>query len=215
MVTASQRTARLALTVGTSLAACLVPALAGAAELRTDDGVGDVWAEVYDDTGTFEGWVKAGTVVNGDVISTKARHASRRIVFTTRYALLVRGAGENRFKTQQQMRFPDGSTAAVVVDTSNGWTGASYVYDADTGNGIPCAGVRHEIDYDADTVRVSFPRACVDRPRWLRYVGLAYAWSGSDTETGDDDHNYLDNALNAGHKQGTGNSNTSPRIYAG
>jgi hypothetical protein len=194
---------------------CLVPAPLQAEELSTGDGEGDVWEAVYDDFGVLEEWVEAGTVVNGDVISTKARHSAKRIVFVTRYASLVRGPGENRFLTQQRMRFADGSTASVQVHTSRRWRGESYVADDDTGSGMPCARLRHEIDYHTDRVRVSFPRACVKRPSWLRYVGLAYAWSGSDTETGDDDDNYLDNALNAGHRRGTGNRNTSPRVFAG
>jgi hypothetical protein len=213
-MTVSRRTSVLALSVCGALA-CLVPAPAGAAELRVGDGEADVWQAVYDDHEVLEGWVEAGTVVNGDVVSTRARHTARRIAFTTRYASLERGPGENRFITQQRMRFADGSTASVQVHTSRRWRGESYLADDDTGSGMPCRGVEHEIDYEADKVRVSFPRACVDRPRWLRFVGLAYALSGGDTATGSDDHNYLDNALNDGRRQGTGVRNTSPRIYAG
>jgi hypothetical protein len=213
-VTVGRRTSRIALLVCGGLA-CLVPAPAGAAELRVSDGEGDVWEAVYDDTGVVEGWVEAGTATNGDVVATKARHTTRRIAFTTRYAALERGAGENRFITQQRMRFADGSTASVQVHTSRRWRGEAYLADDDTGSAMRCRGIRHEIDYEADRVRVSFPRACVDRPRWLRFVGLAYAWSGSDTETGEDDHDYLDNALDDGHRRGTGVRNTSPRILAG
>jgi len=214
-MTRSHGTARAAVAVGATFLACLVPAPSAAAELSADDGAGDVWEAFYDDAGVLEAWVKAATVVNGDVISTQARHTARRIVFLTRYVSLVRAPGENRFVTQQRMRFADGSTASVQVHTSRRWIGESYLADDDTGSGMPCAGLRHRIDFDADTVRASFPRTCVDRPRWLRYAGLAYALSGSDTATGEDDHNYLDNALNAGHRRGTGVSNTSPRIFAG
>jgi hypothetical protein len=214
-MTARSRGTSAALIAGAATVACLVPAPGQAAGLSTPDGEGDVWQAVYDDTGVLEDWVEAGTVVNGDVISTRARHKARRIVFITRYDALVRGPGENRFETQQRMRFADGSTASVQVYTFRRWRGESYLADDDTGSAMPCAGLVHEIDYDADRVRVSFPRTCVERPRWLRYVGLAYALSGSDTETGDDDHNYLDNSLNGSHRRGTGNRNTSPRIFAG
>ena len=211
----SRGTTPAALIACAAVVACPVPAPSQAAGLSTPDGEGDVWEAVYDDSGVLEDWVEAGSVVNGDVVSTRARHKAKRIVFITRYASLARAPGENRFMTQQRMRFAGGSTASVQVHTFRRWRGESYLADDDTGSGMRCPGLVHEIDYAADRVRVSFPRACVDRPRWLRYVGLAYALSGSDTETGEDDHNYLDNALNDGHRRGTANRNTSPRIFAG
>ena len=33
---------------------------------------------------------------------------------------------------------------------------------------VECNGLRHRIDYAANTVRISVPRRCLDRPRWVR-----------------------------------------------
>jgi hypothetical protein len=196
-------------------ASALTSSGASAQPLRRDDGTGDAWRAVYDDQDVLSGWVPAGSPDNGDVVSTLARHAPRRISFTTHYVSLERGPGHNRFITQQQMVFDHGPGVSVDVDTTQGWDGTATLSNRRTGNGMQCAGLRHTVDYDADMVRVSFPRACVGRPQWLRYAGGAWALSGSATPSGDDDFNYLDNALNAGHRRGTGTANLSPRIHRG
>jgi hypothetical protein len=210
------RNALLRRSAAVVLIACvLAPSPAVAEAVHTDDGEGDVWQAVYDDHDVLSGWEMAGSPGNADIVAADARHGARRIVFTTHYASLERGPGQNRFITQQRMVFDHGPGATVEVHTSLGWRGRAFLFSSRTGNRMPCDGIRHVIDYDADSVRVSFPRACVDRPRWLRYAGGGYALSGSATESSADDHNYFDNALNASHRRRMGVANTSDQIPRG
>ena len=205
-----------ALALAVPLLSAVVAAPATAAQLRTNDAVGDVWRLVYDDNDVLTGYRPAGSVSNGDVVSTVARHTERRISFTTQYATLLRGPGKNGFISVHRMRFDNDVQAAVNMHATYGdWSGQSFLTNERTGNALRCAGVRHGIDYQADTVRVSLPRACVDQPRWLTYTGLHYTLAGGETQTGADDHAYLDNALNSSHRTGTGPANSSARIHSG
>jgi len=203
-----------ALVVGLVTCLSLVP-IAAAATRHTDDATGDVWELLRDSEGYEVGWDQAGSPDNADVIATDARHGKHRIVFTVHFAELARGPKHNPFITQSRMVFNHGPGVTVEVHTEQGWRGRSFLFSQVTGNRVRCHGLRHEIDYAANTVKMWVPRSCVHRPRWVRYSVVHWTLGGGSTKTLADDHDYVDNGLNKTHHTAINDANLSHRLRRG
>jgi hypothetical protein len=204
-----------ALVVGFVTSLSLAP-MAAAATRHTDDATaGDVWQVLRDNEGYQVGWDHAGSLDNADVIATDARHGKHRIVFTVHFADLAQGPQHNPFLTQERMVFEDGPGVTAEVHTTQGWHGRSFLFSSVTGNRVRCPDLRHEIDYAADTVKVWVPRACVHRPRWVRYSVVQWTLGGGSTTTLADDHDYFDNGLNPTHHRRVNDANLSDRLRRG
>ncbi len=206
--------------VAAATAPLLVAGVANAEEKTHVDGTDDAWVAIYSDSGPGReeliGYDPAGSPTNGDVTSIQATHGPGRITFVTSYASLVDGSGENYLRLVQRMKFDDGPRINLYVDvTEQDRDGNAYLRNDSADHVRPCDDLQLAVDYDADTVTASFPRRCVGKPEWLRYRNHAYSWSGSTTETGDDDFDYFDNGFNSSHNQGDRPGSYSKRIHAG
>lgn len=199
--------------LGVGLVACLSFAPAAVAETQhTDDATGDVWEQLRDEEGYEIGWGHAGSPDNADVIATDARHGAHQITFTVHVADLARGPRHDPFITQERMVFDHGPGITAEVHTRLSWRGQSFLFSSVTGNRVRCPGLRHEIDYEADTVTVWVPRSCAHHPRWVRYSEIHFAFGGGSTTTPEDDHDYYDNGLNTTHHRRVNEANLSPRL---
>ena len=76
------------------------------------------------------------------------------------------------------MNTDEGARRFVSLDARRRhWAGETSMF---TGRGRPvrCA-VRHSIDYEANVIRVSFPRRCASNPRWVTFRIGASAQTGN------------------------------------
>lgn len=164
--------------VGTVLASPWWAAGAASAdELTVADAAGDVWK--HDGGADFPTTELVGSVANADVLSSRLRHGFRRVSIEARYSELTKG------------RKGVGIGAAMLTDARNTtyWVavhfgpgnraGTSSWSREDTFDGS-CPSLRHFVDYEDDVVRMSFARACLDKPRWVEFdlnAGSQY-WNG-------------------------------------
>lgn len=182
MITPLVRAALLA----AALTATLLPGAASAATLATPDAVGDVWRSTYDQDTGEETVEPAGTQLNVDLERTVLRHTATRLVLVGSYAQLERST--NRFFLFSEVRTNEGIRRDLGVDTTMRWGGTAFLMGPR--GEVRCPGLRHDIDYAADTVTVSVPRGCLSDPRWVqgRIGGFAFP------EKGDGSEAYLDSA---------------------
>ena len=97
------------------------------------------------------------------------------------------------------MRTNEGARRDVaLVAEPRLWSGATMMFRG-TGASMRCA-MRHAIDYEANVMRVSFPRRCASSPRWVRFrIQVSAAGGGgyfaddalSDSPIGSQDSNDL------------------------
>lgn len=183
--------------VAAALAVCLPGPTASAAALATDDAAGDVWIDSFDPESGQSTYTAAGSVANVDVLATRVRHTSTRIVLVTSYDELVRSGPD--FAVADRLRFNAGPRVTLFMDASGRRSGAVLMTNDRTMREVDCRGLRHEVDYDANTVTMSFPRSCVGSPRTVEVSSVAYGADQQDTPDREDDLYYLDNAHNTGH----------------
>jgi hypothetical protein len=142
---------------------------AGAAhgqELSYADSASDVHVIQADDSATLY-----GDMVNTDVRSVRIDHGNRKIRAKFVFTDLARTG--QVFVTALSVRTSDRRRFRVVVDALNAWRGWS-VLETWNGKEIECASMRHAIDYDTNTVKVSMRTDCLAEPRWVQ-VGLIAA----------------------------------------
>lgn len=152
---------------------------AAAAELTVKDARGDVskFAAASETTTPAPG------VKNGDVLRTAFRHNDRRISARVKFTELARigqlGVHGLRLVTNEGVR-----RDVSILATKNMWRGQA---EMSRPNGMPVdCDITHKIDYATNVVTLSFPRACVSDPRWVR-LGFGSVWMKSaDTAYGDD-----------------------------
>lgn len=164
--------ASLGRTISTlALAAGLSVATAGTAaaeELTVTDGRGDV--QVLDMA--TDGWTPAPAVKNGDVSRAVLRHNDGRISVRVKFRDLARKGSMS------------GHVVRVVTDEGvkrdvnifagpNMWRGEAMM-SRPNGQEVACK-VDHKIAYGTNVVTLSFPRACVSAPRWVR-LGFGTMW---------------------------------------
>lgn len=141
-----------------------VPATAHAETLTDRDTVGDVIT--YNDE---DAAVTVPDRTLNDVSNTKLRHGPRRVAVRVDYVDLRKKAGGDYQSLGILMDTDEGVRRFVSVNAQRGhWSGESQMYDGKH-NEVRCAAVRHSIDYEANAIRVSFPRRCVSNPRWVEF----------------------------------------------
>jgi hypothetical protein len=131
-----------------------------------------------------------GDMVNADVVSVFVDHRNRRLKAKFTYTDLARtGVG---FVSMLAVRTADSNRFRITVNAGGGrWSGHTTL---ETWNGkeLECESMRHSIDYDANTVKVSMGTDCLEKPRWVK-VGLVAASSP------DGDAVYVDDAQRPGY----------------
>lgn len=164
--------------------ALLLPTAAHAEQVTVDDAVGD--AKALNFASEMAGFL-FGTEVEGqplfldapaetatDITRTTIQHA-KRVTVTTHFRDLVETAEHSL-----ELRFftPDGRYSLSASRSADG-TGYAHLFPAvivtDEGpvRPRPCRSVRGRYDVVAETVTVSFPAACIGKPRWIQVASGA------------------------------------------
>lgn len=138
------------------------PATAQAQTVSDADTVGDMITFNNEDAA-----VPAPERTLNDVSNTRIAHGARRVAIKVDYVDLKRRAGGFQ-SLQIVMNTNEGARRHVaLIAEPHLWSGATMMF---RGNGasMRCA-VRHAIDYEANVMRVNFPRRCASNPRWVRF----------------------------------------------
>lgn len=138
------------------------PATAQAQTVSDADTVGDMITFNDDDA-----VVLAPERTLNDVSNTTLAHRARRVAIAVDYVDLKKRAGEVQ-RLNIDVSTNEGVRRDVVLMAEPQlWSGAAMMF---RGNGasMRCA-VRHAIDYEANVMRVSFPRRCASNPRWVKF----------------------------------------------
>ena len=179
------RASALALaTVLVTTLAVLVPSAAEARSYVSPDTSGDV-VEVnfqYETTAV----VPART--EGDIVSSGVVNGKRRIKMAMRYReLTMTGAGVVHV-------FRIGSLKRVrvvsLVARPGHWQGSALM-EKDNGTNVTCRGMSWSIGYDDNLLRLSVPRRCLGKPKWV-HVGMLEKHM-------EDPSNFLDDAQTNGY----------------
>ena len=163
----------LATATGVAVTAALVTASPAAAQFRaTSDETGDVWM-LNDDNSYSQ--VEAGRD-NVDVVRSTVRHSDRRVSAAVRYDELVR----NKDTVTSIVRLRTSGKRTYVLQLTAGpedreGTVAFGRYTVDGLVDVDCSSIRKAVRYAKDRLVVSVGRACLKRPRWVRYSGEAVA----------------------------------------
>lgn len=170
-----------ALATVSALFATLVasPAATARAQIFEDsDVVGDV-SDLTDETTA----TPAPDQTLSDVRATRLAHGATRVAVRVDYVDLQK-VGESQaifvdlFSDERSRRLQ-------LAAYPGGWSGETQMYTA-RWREVSCGGVRHSIDYAAETMKVSFPRRCLGNPRWVNFRVVALA---------EDDGFFADDAL--------------------
>lgn len=158
---------RAVLSLATAAAAAiailpLTAAPVSAAQLTLNDARGDMW--VIEEGSTEPDPAPAARV--GDFVRATFRHTDRRVEVRSKFVELRRTG--RRFEMFVTMRDQNRRETIAMVRTSRqDLNGRTRLFTA-RGQDIAC-NIRHRVNYARNTVRISFPRRCVDNPRWLRF----------------------------------------------
>lgn len=192
------RPLKAALLTTAILGAVLAPAAAASAHsLTIDDSTADTWENVYNPDTQSDDWFAAGSKLNTDITRTVVKHSANRITITATFADLK--AKDARYGLVDRLRFDHGPKVVADVDANGKWKGQAYLFTDHSGEQITCAGLTHAIDYSADTVEVSIPRACVGKPKWVEVAEFSVSNVSDDAGS----HSYIDDAASDGHRFGT------------
>lgn len=173
---------RLALVIGLAVLLPGVPAAAYADAWSGLDPAGDVHGWSFDPEpppcGTVTDWNATANTTN-DITKLVVNHAAERVVLTLRFRdLRARGAHMTEFAIRTNER-------AYVLDVDRMKTGGrTHFFLARQPNDIPepdecggmglmfvglgCPGITGQIAPDLDVVKVSIPRPCLSKPRWVQ-----------------------------------------------
>ncbi|HEU4910516.1 MAG TPA: hypothetical protein VFV76_01330 [Actinomycetes bacterium] len=140
----------------------LTAAPVSAAQLTLKDARGDMW---FIEEGSTEP-DPAPTARVGDFVRATFRHTDRRVEVRSKFVELRRTG--RQFEMFVTMRDQDHREAIAMVRTSRQDRDGRTRLFTGRGRDIAC-NIRHRVDYTRNTVRISFPRLCLDNPRWLRF----------------------------------------------
>ena len=162
-----------AFTAAAVATAALLTASPATAQLRaTSDDTGDVW--MLDEHNIYSP-VEAGRV-NVDVVRSTVRHSDRRVKAWVRYDDLVRNT--DTATSAVRLRTSAKRTYLLQLTTGPGNRRGTVVFGRYTSDGfvdVDCKSIRKAVRYGKNRLVVSVGRACLKRPRWVRYGGEAVA----------------------------------------
>lgn len=189
------------LVVAALMAAGLVAAAPGVAQAKalTDDDAAKDVVKAESEEGSFTPVPRRRL---NDVMSTKLSHTSDKVAVRMEVAELTK---TDALRWLVSIFPSKGDARAVTLDAQDGsWSGRLSVVDPETDESVDCG--NHTIDYKADVVRISLPRDCVGKGRWVRFqVGALTATE--DAMYGDDA--ILDRPI----EDGTSEWTSSARVY--
>ena len=126
---------------------------------------------------------------NADFVTTTFTQTATRVVVKAQFTDLRRTG--RRFTVWVDMRDPDHHKTTLGVEATRRDREGTAFLMTNRGRDIACP-MRLKISYSRNTVRVGFPRSCVDDPRFLQFRALSEevrrSWK----------YAYLDNALSLG-----------------
>lgn len=199
----SLRSSRAALTA--LAAAGLLVATAGAASAETvasKDATGDTW---HDDVSTgTDVYTPAGSTVNTDLVRTVVKHTATSVVVRGTFAELTKTGRNTIFYVR--LRTNEGLRRDTGVDTLSSNAGTQHFTKPNGDSNLPCKGLTHSVDYVANQMTVTIPRACLSKPRWVQFV------SGAASISADGDA-VVDNGQDATSNDPTSPAHWSPRIH--
>jgi hypothetical protein len=138
------------------------PATAQAQSVSDADTAGDMITFNDDDA-----VVLAPERTLNDVSSTTLAHGARKVAIEVDYVDLKKRVGGFQ-SLNIVMKTNEGARRHVaLIAEPQLWSGATMMFRGN-GAGMRCA-VRHAIDYEANVMRVNFPRHCASTPRWVRF----------------------------------------------
>lgn len=115
-----------------------------------------------DDVTVEEDWA------NGDITRLRAAHAMHRVKARVQFRDL-RKKNVDTLNHVARIR-TDAAVFTVHVFAGTGsWDGQSFLA---RNRVVKCRGLEHDIDYAENTARISVPRSCLGRPKWVR-IGAA------------------------------------------
>ena len=168
------RSARLL--VAAALCVALVaatPAAANAASVDDADSVGDM---------VRNGRTPDPERTLNDISHTKLTHGARRVAIKVDYADLKRKAGGRSQYLGIHMVTNEGAHRHIELEARpRHWSGTLDMYK-ERWRHMGCA-VRHSIDYQANVLKVRFPRICASNPRWVRFRIGVEVWNHADNAT--------------------------------
>jgi hypothetical protein len=154
----------------------LTPTAAQAQSVRVDDAASDV-VVVRSEAGGATASVDAAWARN-DITRLSAVHGQRAVKVRIEVAELA--------PTPDVFGF-----FYTWIRTGSGWYRASWLsHQADKppvltdGSGVlvECAGVTSTVEAEQDAVSLRVPRACLDRPRWVRVGATTHSWDPEETD---------------------------------
>ncbi len=157
-----KRLSVVAVAAATGLA-LLVPAEAQAGSYVRPDAASDVSSSTGD--GPF---VRTPSRVEGDIRSSGVSHAGRRVLVAIGFAQLTQTTELTGHLFQ--LRTNKGRIRIVTVVAGPGHWAGRTVMQKPNGRMVRCR-FGTSVDYATDRVRVSIPRRCLGRPRWVK-VGM-------------------------------------------
>jgi hypothetical protein len=179
----NRRTRTLAALTGAAALTVTGMSPASAALWHHEDAVGDVQSYTIYENRPDSGPNPAPANTNADITRFTANHTARRVKLITTLRDITAASGEmyyeirtgtRRYLVIQRL----GTRDAVPFDDAPAF--GLYRLDG-SGDRVRCAGVRRSVDRTTEQARVSIPRSCLGRPRWVR-VG-AGATSYKQTKT--------------------------------
>jgi hypothetical protein len=108
---------------------------------------------------------------------------------------------------QAIVRTPRRSFVAFVT-IGPGDRGGTHTLMQTDGTPVTCTGMRHSVSYADDRIALRIPRACLERPAWVRLkiIELLHMPGTPDKSP----YSFVDNPHNA-----TGHPTFTPRLYRG
>lgn len=146
--------------------------------MRATDPAGDV-VEVIDRNDDGQGFARLRPRwAHGDIRSLRVDHAPRRVFV----AMKFRNINPRVADTVQNLVFRTGRARFNLQVNHTGsriYRRDSTLWNETRGTFVGCPGRRMGVDLAEDRVRVTVPRACIGRPRWVR-VGASTWGLGED-----------------------------------
>jgi hypothetical protein len=159
------RSASLALAgLATATTSLGVPAAATgetpAHTITLTDPTGDVWSISDGENAPSP----AGDAPSADVVRAVVTHRPHRVSVRMKFSDLRRA--DTAFYNATIVT-PRRLRAAFVMTGPRRWGGRHLLVDGNFAK-VRCPGFRHSVDYAADQVTMTLPRACLGNPRWVR-----------------------------------------------